>query len=293
MEGCFCQNLLKFNCKLCSRNSEKWASIFWPFSTAYEVKIMKKLLFILFICFLGLNVFATPTKVIVRAKSKDAKFIGSSMGGALVVIRDKSTNEILAKGKTQGSTGNTKLIMNDPKERYKSITDDETAKFQAEIDLEEPTFVRIEVLAPFNKREAAVAASTEVWLIPGRDILGDGIILEISGFVVDIISPRTHQYIPLASLENGILDIKANVVMMCGCPISDGGIWDATQMQVKAIIKKDGVKVSEQDLKISSTSLFEAKYEVSSPGLYEVIVYAYSLKNENTGVDKLNYIITQ
>lgn len=254
---------------------------------------MKKIIFLIILCLFSLNIYATPTKVTVRAKSKDAKFIGSSMGGALVIIRDRSTDEILAKGKTEGTTGNTNLIMSDPKERYKSISDEETAKFVGEIDLEEPTFVRIEVFAPFNKKQATVAASTEVWLIPGRDILGDGIILEIPGFVVDIINPRTHQYIPLASLENGIIDIKANVVMMCGCPISDGGIWDSNQMLVKALIKKDGKKVTELALRIRSTSLFEAKYEVESAGTYEVIVYAYSLKNQNTGVNKTNFIITQ
>ena len=60
---------------------------------------------------------ATPTKVIVRVKAKDAKFIGNSVGGAYIIIRSKTTNEILVQGKTEGGTGNTRLIMNTPKER--------------------------------------------------------------------------------------------------------------------------------------------------------------------------------
>lgn len=254
---------------------------------------MKKLLFLTILCLFSINLFATPTKVIVRAKSKDAKFIGSSMGGALVIIRDKATNEILARGKTEGSTGNTNLIMNSPPERYKPVAVDDTAKFTAEIDLEEPTFVRIEILAPFNKKQASVTASTEVWLIPGKNILGDGIILEIPGFVVDIINPRTHQYIPLASLEKGNIDLKANIVMMCGCPISKGGLWDADKIEVRAIIKKDGKLLNEIDLKVTETSLFEGKYKIDSAGIYEVTVYAYSPLSGNTGVDKVNYIIQQ
>jgi hypothetical protein len=254
---------------------------------------MKKILFLILLTLFSLSVYAVPTKVIVRAKSKDAKFIGSSMGGALVVIRDKTTNEILAKGKTEGSTGNTDLIMNAPRERYKQISDDTTAKFQTEIDLDEPTFVRIEVFAPFNKKQATVAASTEVWLIPGKDILGDGIILEIPGFIVDIISPRTHQYIPISTLENGNIEIKANIVMMCGCPISADGLWDANKMEVKAIIKKDGKKLDEVELKVTDTSLFQGKFKINSAGVYEVTVYAYNPQSGNTGVDSVNYIITQ
>jgi hypothetical protein len=183
--------------------------------------------------------------------------------------------------------------MNTPLGRYNTIAVDDTAKFEAVLDIEEPTFVKIEVIAPFNKKQARVAASTEVWLIPGKDISGDGIIVEIPGFVVDILNPRTHQYISLSELENNFLDIKANVVMMCGCPISKGGTWDADKMEVKAIISKDGKKIDEIVLNSSSTSLFEAQYKIAGPGDYQLIVYAFSPLSGNTGVDKINYIIRQ
>ena len=54
---------------------------------------------------------AEPTKVAVRALSKGAKFIGTSMGGVRIVIRDAATGEILVQGLTQGTTGETKRIM--------------------------------------------------------------------------------------------------------------------------------------------------------------------------------------
>ena len=64
---------------------------------------MRKLLFTtaLLMILAGIS-WAVPTTVTVRAKSKDAKFIGSHMGGALVVIRDAETGEVLAQGLTRG-----------------------------------------------------------------------------------------------------------------------------------------------------------------------------------------------
>jgi len=55
--------------------------------------------------------FAEPTEITVRVLGKDSKFVGSSMGGARVVLRDAQTGEILSQGVTEGSTGDTKRIM--------------------------------------------------------------------------------------------------------------------------------------------------------------------------------------
>ena len=74
---------------------------------------------------------AALTRIVVRAKSKDAKFIGTSMGGAHVVIKDSETGEVLAEGLTSGGTGNSKKIMIEPKTRFGRITDASTAKFIA------------------------------------------------------------------------------------------------------------------------------------------------------------------
>jgi len=54
---------------------------------------------------------AEPTDITVRVISRDAKFIGSSMGGVRITNRDADTGEILAQGMTKGGTGNTNRIM--------------------------------------------------------------------------------------------------------------------------------------------------------------------------------------
>jgi hypothetical protein len=153
------------------------------------------------------------TKVVVRARSKDAKFIGSTMGGALIVMKDAETGELLAKGFTTGGTGNTRRIMTEPVKRGMPIADEETAKFETSVDITEPRLVTIEVLSPYAQRQSMTKNTTQVWLIPGKDITGDGIIINIYGFSVDIITPQAHE---IMKLSDGRLTVpvRANVVMM-------------------------------------------------------------------------------
>lgn len=251
---------------------------------------MKKAFGLIVLLFLALQALATPTRLIVRAKAKDAKFIGSSIGGAYVMIKEKQTGRIMAEGQTEGGTGNTGLIMRTPRERYQEIAVGNTAKFEATFDIEEPVFVTIEVLAPVNQKQATVAASTEIWLIPGKDIVGDGIVLEIPGFIVNVLQPRTHQFIGMEDLEDNTIEFQANIVMMCGCTISEGGLWDSGKMEVRAMIKLNGELIGEAPLnQHGAPNLFSGRYRVEKPGNYEVIVYAYQPESGNTGVDKVNY----
>lgn len=252
---------------------------------------MKNTFSILLLLLISYSAMATETKIVVRAKAKDAKFIGSSLGGAYVIIRNKVNNQILAEGKTSGSTGNTNLIMKVPRERGNTIVDEHTAKFLATIDINEPTFVNIEVVSPINNKQASAKTSTELWLIPGKHILGDGIILEIPGFIIDILKPRTHHYIALDDIKDKPFKIQANIVMMCGCTINKGGLWDSDQMEVKGILKKNGSFFKEIEMSLIATNLFDGDVSIQASGQYELILYAYNPKSGNTGVDKVNYVV--
>lgn len=230
---------------------------------------------------------AQETEVMVRVRSKDAKFIGSSIGGAKIFIKDAETGEILATGMTSGSTGNTDLIMKQSHNRNQQLSDEETAGFLAKLDLDEPVFVTVEAHAPYNKKQARVVSSTQLWLLPGKNITGDGLVLEVPGFVIDILSPQTHERIN----QNNSVQIKANVVMMCGCPITPGGIWDANQYEVSAILSRDGTKVKELELKAGEKPSTFAAETTLVPGNYELLLYAYDPVTGNTGVDRLNFIV--
>ncbi len=245
------------------------------------------LLFLMVLLFPQMSFGQETTSVMIRAKSKDAKFIGSSIGGAKVILRNAVTGEILDQGTTTGSTGDTGRIMSEPITRNKQLTDENTAGFLAELNIEEPVFVTVEVIAPINKKQSSVASSTQLWVIPGKDIDGDGVVLEVPGFVVDILSPQTHERIASGNEVN----ITANVVMMCGCPITEDGMWDANQYEVKALVAKEGEALQEIELEIQEKpSTFSAKASLPE-GNYEITVYVFDPVTGNTGVDKTNIIV--
>jgi hypothetical protein len=233
------------------------------------------------------SVSAQTTSVTVRAKAKDAKFIGTSIGGAQIIIKNASTGEILAEGITSGSTGNTEKIMKTPHKRGEPITNDKTAGFTADLDLKEPVFVTVEAYAPVLKKQAAVLSSTQLWLIPGKNIEGEGLILDIPGFVVDILSPQTHESISAGSE----LRLKANVVMMCGCPTSPDGIWDANDYEVKALIQRDTGNRTEVELKFADKQSTFTATTTLEKGVYHISIYAYDPKTGNTGLDQTSVIV--
>jgi hypothetical protein len=227
---------------------------------------------------------AQETSVMIRVKAKDAKFIGTSMGGAKVIVRDEGTGNILAEGFTEGGTGDTDVLMKNPITRGSQLTDENTAGFLAKLNIEKPVFANVEAFAPGENR---VKSTTQLWIIPGKDIIGDGLVIEIPGFAINILSPQTHQSIG----ANKEIEIKTKIIMMCGCPITKGGLWDADQYEVKAVISKDGKQERTLDLKVlEQASTFSGKV-VLVPGDYEILVYAFDPVSGNTGLDKTNIIV--
>ncbi len=171
-----------------------------------KVSILTLLAFLLMSC----AVYAVPTHITVKVKTKDAKFMGSSMGGALVTITNADTGELLAKGVTSGSTGNTKLIMKSPWTRGVPISTG-AAEFKATIDIDEPTLVQVTAYGPLAQRQSANRISVTQWVVPGKDITnGDAFMLEMPGLVVDVLSPPTHIKYKGATQ----VPIKVNVAMM-------------------------------------------------------------------------------
>jgi hypothetical protein len=147
----------------------------------------------------SLSADKTPTKVIVRVVSKDAKVIGSGVGGAFVRIKNLETGEVLAQGKQLGGTGDTNRIMVQPRRRGEVIygTSDD-AFFQADLLLDKPTQVEIYTEAPLGFPHNIQRGSKTLTLIPGKHILGEGVVIELNGLIVNILNPS-----PKESLKKG------------------------------------------------------------------------------------------
>ncbi len=152
---------------------------------------------------------AVETKLVIRAQSKDAKFVGTKMGGALVVIRDSKTGNVLAEGLTAGDTGNTQTIMMEPKTRFGRIADG-AARFETSLDIHEPTLITITAAAPYMYKDNMIESSTQMWLIPGKDIAGEGVIIEIPGFSIDARTPAKAQLVN----NSAAIPIEAGIVMI-------------------------------------------------------------------------------
>lgn len=234
--------------------------------------------------------YAVPTQIEVRVISKGGKFVGTSMGGVQVTLTDADTGELLAKGVTQGTTGNTDIIMKDAHVRGEPVATDDAAVFAAEIDIDEPLRLSVEAFGPLTQRQAAVSASSTQWVVPGKHITGgDGWLLELPGLVVDVLDPPAN-----VKLGEGpqVISLRANVTIMCGCPITPGGLWDADTFEVVALVKRDGEPVARVPLAYAgSPSQFAAEYTADESGSYEAIVYAYQASNGNTGVDRTTWIL--
>jgi hypothetical protein len=241
------------------------------------------------ICLLVLTtggLFAQPTKLVVRARAKDGKFIGTNIGGALVVVRDHGTSEVLAKGFTEGQSGNTKLLMETPHERNDRLTDDKTAKFEASIDIKEPLFVDVQVTAPAQLRGAAITGTTQLWLIPGKDIDGDGVIIELPGFNITVLNPTLHQILPIKDGETINVDLSISLTMLCGCSINKNGVWKSDQIEVGATLTKDGKPIATKLLSLTEKdNIFNARFSVNSKGSYGFTIYAYDKVTKNTGAE--------
>ena len=200
----------------------------------------------------------TPTRVTVRVVARDAKIIGSGVGGARVTIVDAGTGAVLAEGLQEGGTGDTGLIMRTAHARDMTVYDTEgAAGFLAELEIAEPTIVVISAAGPLGYPQAIQTASKQMLVVPGRHIEGDGVVLELHGFIVEILSPE-----PLTPVGERF-DLRVRVRGMCGCGIEPGGLWDADRKEFVARLKADGQVVSSTNLEYAGqTSLFRGRLEV-------------------------------
>jgi len=247
------------------------------------MKLIKSLTAVAIGLALSLNAFAVETQVMIRAKAVDAKYIGTSVGGVKVVVEDAETGQVLDSGWINGGTGSTKAIIEEPVVRGQLMTDDKTAGFLAKLDITSPRLIRFKLIAPYGYRQALQEASVTSWVIPGKDILGDGITLNMPGFIVDAWT---------RVLEGGQVDIYTKAMMLCGCPIYPDGPWAPKNYEAKAIIMHNEVKVAEVPLDFTGpVGMFSGKTNITDPGHYKAIVYLFDKKTGNVGVDRTMFEI--
>jgi len=225
--------------------------------------------------FAGIAAAATPTEVTVRVRSHDAKFIGSGVGGMHIRLEDATTGALLDSGTISGGTGDTKRLMKQPQRRGDTLADEDTAHYTARLMLEAPRKIRIRVTGPLDVPAAIQDLSVTTWVIPGQDITGDGIVLRLPGLIVDARNP---------GIEEGTLPLVADVTLMCGCPITDGGLWDSADYEVRAHIETPNGETVTRELRFSGEpNRFTGSFRPEAAGLYRVTLWGHNAQTGNSG----------
>jgi len=224
------------------------------------------------------------TKVMIRAIARDAKVIGTHVGGARITVRDVATGEILAQGIQKGGTGDTDTIMKKPRTRGMTVYDTpDSSGYLAVLHLEKPTVVEVSAEGPLGNAQATQRSSKTLLLVPGEDVLGEGILLEIHGFIITPLAP-----LPDANVKGGApFEVRATVTMACGCPTDPGGLWDANKIRVVARLLRDGKVESEIPMTYAGVqNTFHVDVPVTAAGPLELQVLAMDPGSANFGMTR-------
>ncbi|WP_145978922.1 hypothetical protein [Gemmatimonas phototrophica] len=211
-----------------------------------------------------------PTRVVTHVVTHDAKLIGSAVGGVRVTIRDVTTDRILAEGQHDGGTGDTKRIMQDLRKRGDTLfAATGGARYEATVAIAAPTLVDISAEGPLGYPDQLTRASKRLLLFPGRDVGGDGIVLELHGYVIDLMGPDTTQALPASSA----LRVRARVRMLCSCPTQPGGMWEVRDVVARLV--RNGVVVREGALTYGGeSSIYTGELAPVESGVYQLEVLA-------------------
>lgn len=159
----------------------------------------------------GIEAAGMTTRVMIRAIAKDAMAIGTKFGGARITVREVATGDILAQGTQEGTSGDVDLIMIQPRIRGAGVFDSPgTARFLADLMLEKPTEVEIIAEGPLGSPQSLQRSSKTLLLVPGQDVLGDGVLLELHGFTVSLLSPGEEA----RAVVGQTLPVRATVHML-------------------------------------------------------------------------------
>jgi hypothetical protein len=226
----------------------------------------------------------TETKVMIRAVARDAKVIGTHVGGARITVKDAATGEILAQGMQQGGTGDTDLIMKKPRTRGMALYNTpDTSGYLAVLHIDKPTVVEISAEAPLGNAQATQRSSKTMLLVPGEDVMGDGVLLEIHGFIVTALAPLADAKVKAGSP----FELRATVTMACGCPTEPDGLWDANRIHVVARLVRDGKVQSEIPMTYAGVqNTFHVDVPVTASGPMELQVLAMDPVSANFGMMK-------
>ena len=263
------------------------------------------------------------TRIAVRVQAVGGKFLGDDIGGAAISVRDAQSGELLASGTTAGGSGNLSLVYSPnaslatiatpfPKgptvHRWVSAENTgppatQTSVFFAELFLDRARELLFEAYGPLGGLQSAHRTVAGLSVAPGTNLsAAPGLVLMLPGLLVQVMSPATHSQFDSGSCTDLQLPLRANVAMMCGCPIDTGdeSPWQPSDFTVTASIRVVGGKeIDSVPLTFDASnapSLFTGMYPIPNNTskqtiFYEAIVTARQNSTSNTGTGTVTFFV--
>lgn len=234
-----------------------------------------------------------PTMVLVRVVAHGAMVLGREVGGARVKIIDVATGHILATGLQQGESGDQNQIMRTPHLMEEPIYSSRpSAAFTATLELQKPTLVEISAEGPLAYPAALRRTSKTLLLIPGQDLTQDGIVLHLSGYLVQIERPKPRD----ALIAKDDVKLRASVRTLSGSLVRPHGDWDSRKIRIYGeVLIGDRVIERLQMFYDEGSRTFEAPFFVppskEAPDGLTLRVIATDLSTGNSGMDQANYTV--
>ncbi len=232
-----------------------------------------------------------PTMVLVRVVAQGAMVLGHEVGGARVTITDVASGHILATGLQQGEAGDQNQIMRTPHLMEEPIYSSRpSAAFTATVQLQKPTLVEISAEGPLAYPASLQRTSTTLLLIPGQDLTHDGIVLHLSGYLVQIERPKPRD----ALIAKDDVKLRASVRTLSGSLVRPHGDWDSRKIRIYGeVLIGDRIIERLQLFYDEGSRTFEAPFFVPPskevPDGITLRVIATDLSTGNSGMDQADY----
>ena len=236
-----------------------------------------------------------PTTVLVRVVAHGAMVLGREVGGARVTITDVETKQVLATGIQQGEAGDQNQIMRTPHLMEEPVYSARPAAvFTTTLELRKPTLVEITAEGPLAHPASMQHASQTVLLIPGHDLINDGIVLHLYGYIVQIEHPKPGQSL----MAKDDVKLRASVRTLSGTLVRPHGDWDSRKIRIYGELLIGNRIVERLQMFYSNeTGTFDAPFFVPKPdeapdGIVLRVV-ATDLTTGNSGVGRADCTVTQ
>jgi len=235
------------------------------------------------------------TTVLVRVVAHGAMVLGREVGGARVTITDLETKQVLATGIQQGEAGDQNQIMRTPHLMEEPVYSARpAAAFTTTLELRKPTLVEVTAEGPLAHPASMQHASQTVLLIPGHDLMNDGIVLHLYGYIVQIEHPKPGQ----ALMAKDDVKLQASVRTLSGTLVRPHGDWDSRKIRIYGELLIGNRIVERLQMFYSNeTGTFDAPFFVpkpdEAPNGIVLRVVATDLTTGNSGVGRADCTVTQ